>query len=416
VFVRKEIDGTGLMTPSSLAEMTGVLAEVSRLIVPVIEQPHYTALECLHVIESYVRTFGGDGLDFGRIAQGIVRAVDTVNALAREASEYARIGAEATRLSIAVYGSAGRLESRPDSDIEFSVFPEGNDPEALQRGVSLWNRMFMFCERRGLKPEGASIVDRNSPRLLRVADVGEFGRNGYAPVLPASWLIEEKSTRVANLRNRHRQLLFESRAVFNGDALNRLKRAVLDKYVMKGGKDVLAVFGSPYWERVLGQFDLDAGLEGFRKRADIKTFCYRTMGVFATRLFLIEQIMFAAQGGFTLTDWDDAKLESMCRPAFLKLLGFCVRCGDRDRAMMGLMRDLITAFGNLLVRMDGAGYKGDEIEDDSLIQNCAEDARRTAEAGARLIAALESHPSATALKMRPWLLKCPEFGRLVSQQ
>jgi hypothetical protein len=412
VFVTKEIEGDGLISQGSLTELTDVLAQVARVIIPSIDQPHYTALGCLHSIQSYVRVFAAQDVDFSRIAQSIVRAVDTVNELAREAIEYARIGADAAHLSIAVYGSAGRLELRRDSDIEFSVYPEANDRETLQRSVGLWNRMFMFCEHRGLKPEGASIVEGNSPRLLRVADVGEPGRNKYAPILPAIWLLDEKATRVANIRNRHRQLLFESRAVFNSGALIRLKRGIVDKYVMKGGKDALAVFGSPFWEGLLAQFELDAGLEGFRIRSDIKTFCHRTMGMFATRLFLIEQIMFAAQSGFTLTGWDDTKFEEMCQPAFLKVLNFSVRIAERDEAFTELMRDVVTAFGNLLVRMDEAGYEGKEEDDGSLIQNCAEDARRIAVGSLKVIEALRSHPSAGALRMRPWLLECPEFGRL----
>jgi hypothetical protein len=415
-FVTKEVDGSGLIREGSLDDLLDVLVRVRDVIIPSLHQPHYSALEALHLLESYVRAFGGGGGDFSRIAQSIVRAVDTVNELAREAMQYARIGADAARLSIAVYGSAGRLELRADSDVEFSVYPETGDHDALQQSVSLWNRMFMFCEHRGFRPEGASIVNRNSPRLLRVADVGEGGRNGYAPILPTNWLLDEKAARVANIRNRHRQLLFETRAIFNRRAVNRLKRSILNKYVMKGGKDAPAIWGSPYWESVLAQFELDAGLRGFRTRADIKTFCHRTMGIFATRLFLIEQIMLAAEKGGGLSDWDDAKLDEMCRPAFLKLLSFSVRIGERDQSLMKLMRDLVTAFGNLLVRMDEAGYEGKSDEDDSLIQNCAEDARRIADTGIQVIRVLTSHPLAAVLQMRPWLLNHPEFAHLSSQR
>src|SRR5438094_642836 len=123
------------------------------------------------------------------------------------AAVYVKAGAQAQSLAIGVYGSFGRLESRPQSDVEFSVYFDTTlIPPITKLAAQFFNRMMSYLKTRGLRFEGQAEIEKNENGMLDLRQVNvDLLPNGYCPVISKERMVKADLSKDPHIRNRHFQ-------------------------------------------------------------------------------------------------------------------------------------------------------------------------------------------------------------------
>jgi len=216
-FVTKQVDTKeGPLAGDSLAELTAVVKECRRYILPTLEIPTYNAHGPVSVLEEYVRARPHSHEQLSAARKSIEGSCERLNALARAASYYNRAGAESAFIGVGVYGSCGRMEMRRDSDIECSVYYSPGASGANERrklAVAFWNRITRYMRSEKWVFEGVEMVAENPSGLLLERQATDALENGYQAVFNSNSILGTPMTKEPHVRNRHLQILTELRPV-----------------------------------------------------------------------------------------------------------------------------------------------------------------------------------------------------------
>ena len=329
-FVPKIVGADGSIMPENLETFVDVVKHAHACAVADVDPAVFDAGPRLAVIREFVDRFAGNKSHYISAEDTLKRSVRVLNRIAREADSFSRTGSDAYRIAIAAYGSYGRMESRPDSDVEFSIFVDDDDGDSRSDlATRLWNRMMSFVEGIPLKVEGIEVLDTNAIRLLKKSQAGDPTKNGYSPVLGMSQITKGQTSKHANLRNRYYQILIEAQAVFNPQLFASFrKRSFLHLSGIRSF-DPISVFAGQFWNEVLSQFQLDAVPTVIVNLTDVKKLCYRAMGVVGLRLLLIQNLDLEERGSLAEeADWVSV-LDRLSEPAILKMMRFAMALNEK---------------------------------------------------------------------------------------
>jgi hypothetical protein len=294
-FVPKRMEpGTRVLLPACLDRLRKIVSQFRELSTVPIEVPHHDAA----VYHSDFRTtLYLDSLrDLQeRITRSAIAPLEhahsILNQCSQAASTFSRAGAPTAKCSIAIYGSIGRLEPRPNSDVEFSVFYEGDGSPGPLKDVAiiLWNRLMKFIDGRGWQFEGHQLVKKRKPPILIRSDVSGALPNGYVPVIPFEKLIGANLRKEPQVRNRCLQILTETRAVFNPQLLLSQKIRLLRTMTGLTGQSVpiADILAHRNTEDLLNQFAMDTRPGEMTSFKDYKAFVYRLLHLLSIRLALV---------------------------------------------------------------------------------------------------------------------------------
>ena len=345
-FVPKIVGADGSIIPENLETFVDVVKKAHACAVADVDPAVYDAAPTLAVVREFVDRFGGIKSHYTVVERSLVRSVGVLNRMAREADSFSKTGSDAYRISIVAYGSYGRMEPRPDSDVEFIILVDDDDKNSRDAlATRLWNRMMSFVESIDLKVEGIKALEDNKVRLLLTSQAGNPTANEYVPVLQMSQITNGNSSKHPNLRNRYYQILTEARAVFNPQLFENFKKRSFLQLSAMTMFDPISVFAGQFWKKVLIQFELDAVPSVIVNLPDVKKLCYRSMGVVGLRLLLIQNLDLEERGPLANeADWVSL-FNQMNEPAILKIMRFAMALNvknetDLEKATISLVSNL----------------------------------------------------------------------------
>ena len=221
------------LTQSCLRELRNVVDLCRQQCSPNFSTPEYTS--SADVLHEQLQRFAADlevlpgSLRLDLVWDCIKRSRGVLNDCAQAAIPFNRIGAECQHIGVGVYGSYGRLEARPSSDVEFAVYYRG-EVNSLQRkdlALTLWHRMIKYMVfQRKLNVEGSNLVPKRES-LIDPLELGSDLPNRYLPIIDIDALLSESKQRSPAVRARYYQILTECRSVFNPSFLTWLKTELL---------------------------------------------------------------------------------------------------------------------------------------------------------------------------------------------
>jgi len=288
IMLKKRIKGTRL-TEESLAELVTTAKEAYQVVRAGIEPArvdpfsHLADLRAVGLTPSAARA-----ASYNVAIQSLELSLKRLQLMVELCAPFVHVGSVARHLGIIVYGSCGRLEMRPESDLEFSVVVDSGAkllyPALSNVAVVLWNRVAKALEAVPVEYEGALAIDGNTHRLLTETQSDEDLPNSYRPVIGTGGVLVADLSKKPQLRNRHYQLLFEARSVFNPGLLFALKKRLIEDNVTQAVNDRWSILCSKYFESIQDQFVLDAVPRSVDSWKDVKRFCLRTGNILATRV------------------------------------------------------------------------------------------------------------------------------------
>ena len=402
--------GIGI-TADSLDNLAVVLAQARYLVFPAIEQVVYSSHEYRRPIEEFL-AWSGNKSYYSPVLEAITSSVKVLNRLGREAFQYARAGQVAEKVVIAVYGSCGRLEMRPSSDVEFSVYVDDGEDSVLKLALTCWNRLSMFCEAHGLTPEGIDLIANNTPRILLLNQIGDVGRNSYKPIFLTEELLETQLNKVQNVRNRLFQMFVEGRSVFNSRRYSELKLELFRLHSRVVTTDTLSAFGCEFWRELLLQFRLDTSKTGILTLKDVKTFCYRTMGLIGMQLALITQIEFSESDSGKEPAWP-AVFERLSEPAIVKIVRFANDCKKAKLDGLATVSQSIadqyaSLIGRLRLHIPIAEQQPDAVE--QFVREASQEIQAISGSCSELKAAIRANEHLARTRQRGWLTEWKRPG------
>lgn len=287
-FVRKELS-EGRLTEQCLNNLSVIMDAFAQYTSPLLETPFYDSFPLIQEVNEYCAAAGLEKgltshLDLFR--KSLAESTNRLNEMARAAASYAKAGRDTDHLALAVYGSCGRLEMRPESDVEFSFYWDrtaGLECGAL--AVRLWNRMAAHFHQRKWRFEGEEKLGEYPKMLLPVERADQPLVNQFFPVIPKQALFETPER--ATLRTRAYQILTELRPAFNPAFFYQLAREVMTKK-MSNSPLVGDVVTSQFFHDMTAQFLMDTALNDKLDWKGVKRYCFRVMNTCALRLALIQ--------------------------------------------------------------------------------------------------------------------------------
>jgi hypothetical protein len=293
-FVPKRMEpGTRVLLPACLDRLRKIVSQFRELSTVPIEVPHHDAavyhsdfrttmyLDSLRDLRERITRFAIKPLE---------HAHSILNQCSQAASAFSRAGAPTAKCSIGIYGSIGRLEPRANSDVEFSVFYEGDGSPGPLKDVAiiLWNRLMKFIDGRGWQFEG-NYVKKHKPPILVRDNVSGALPNGYVPVIPFEKVLSMDLRREPQVRNRCLQFLTETRAVFNPQLLISQKVRLLRALTNLNAQSVPVadILVNRNIEDLFYQFAMDTRPTEIASIRDYKAFVYRLLHLFGIRLALV---------------------------------------------------------------------------------------------------------------------------------
>jgi CheY-like chemotaxis protein len=320
-YVKKEIDpDTNGLSSECLNRLTDIIITACKSTPAYLETPKFNMLELISEYEQFRKVSSSFNPHDGP-RQSMIMSVDLLDRIANGAIGYARAGALANHVGLAVFGSCGRLELRDHSDIEMcAYYTEDDEGLAKQMAVLLWNRATKLIVANGRRFEGEQLVKDNPDGLLNVNQVGEDLPNRFLPVLAVAPILDLRASRAPQIRNRRLQILTEARAIFNPRLVNELKLNLLPK----AARDARDVIQSLEWREMLDQFSLDTAPLSLQSSRDYKGIVLRTLNLMTLRFELVRQLC--------VTHWNaDLFLREISDPAVLKLARFANWWSSRSK-------------------------------------------------------------------------------------
>lgn len=320
------------LTDECLDRLHAVVSKLREFAAPFIRTPRFGSSVYIEQIDQHLRENPAAERHEHNFKDGIRLSTEMLNECCDGALYFAKAGARTSEICIGVYGSCGRLEARPDSDIEFSVYYMGPVDGAGNKALAtvLWNRMARHLVARGRRFEGEALLrDRRVPLLCEADIAGELP-NEYMPVISVTRLLGEELQKHPHVRNRHLQILTEMKAVFNPGLATEMKRDLLDKGMGGLVPSIDDIVSHPYLSDLVGQFFRDARPREMAAFKDYKRFVYRVLHLFALRLTLLEKIHCGKKRVESVAEWEEL-FAALSNPGLYKVVSFeraCRRLSD----------------------------------------------------------------------------------------
>ena len=426
-FVSKETEPNGTtLTADCLSRLSSAVHDYSRMCTPSLRTPIYTTCLLWEQKEQFLRNGGNDAFRsrFGdTIDPSVSRSTAILTDCAQATASYGRAGYASAEIGIGIYGSCGRLEARPDSDVEFSAYFLGDDhpSESKELAVIFWNRLARYMRQRGWVIEGAEMLDQREPPLLHLNDAGEDLPNEYRPVIPIQLLLSMNPQKYPHIRNRHLQILTEMKPVFNPALLLTLKRDLIHHGVGNGVLNIVDIVSHDYLSEIFSQFFLDTQPHKLGTLKDYKRFCYRVLHLLTLRMALIEYICCEPPEMKDDEDWERF-FEAISTPGVYKLVRF--ETGSRRRMTLGdsyreqlqtLLYGTIGTYLDIIARMRHLAEQGQDAAQDQWVSNLKPRVRSCIGEFVALLQLLESEKFFRRAKETKWLLTTVDIERLADR-
>jgi len=329
-FVDKELTD-GELNDECLTKLRQVIDKYSEYCNPYFTTPSFSGYEYIDRINQYRRENKHVSEHIRELLNGFVKesiadSITIINKCSETASSFSRAGFPSTKICIGIFGSCGRLEKRPKSDIEYVVYYEEDpDPkENLTLSVACWNRIMKFMIAECLDFEGAHIIKKNNPPILKIKDASTTLTNNYIPIISIDEILKKRLDKNPQIRDRHFQILTELRCIFNNDLCREFKIELLRKNIGQNVTSVKDIINSNYFIDIFSQYFRDSKPDQLETPKDWKKFCFRVLNLLALRLHFIEIIsdnLYVASKG----EWD-AFLSGLCDPGIHKIIKFYIKC------------------------------------------------------------------------------------------
>ena len=243
-------------------------------------------------------------------------------------------------IGIGVYGSCGRLEMRSHSDVEFSVYFEGEPNEQIMsRALSLWNRLAIYLREKGYKHEWQEKLIRNQWDLLPIEEIQdlELRNDGYRPVIS---LDELRSGNWNELRNRYFQFITEMRPIFNKELLDDIRQQLLYRNTnytrsycnkiddVKRSTSLADAVKLSVIMAITDSFLLDLKPDRMESADDLKKITFRVLNVLCLRLMICKYCMNSIEEK-ELNNFYDIFPKKLIQPGIYKIVAFAIWFKDR---------------------------------------------------------------------------------------
>jgi len=363
----------GRIGPDSLRSLRQVVDKCRQVSSPVLSKPEIDSNLYRQTIEEFIGKYkpmasADDPRNsslpspYREVFDDIRRSTTVISQLTEAAGKFVKAGRQSKFLSIGIFGSAGRLEMRKESDVECTVYytdEESIDPRSLF-ALTFWNRITRDIEKLGFPFEGSKRLDPLT-KLFDETTLGDGLTNQFEPVINKAIVLPNKDSKDFDnleLLNRHFQILMETRPIFNEDFMFELKREILHDRV-GGIKDLVSIINSRYMADVLSVFLRKARPVKIDDFTDLKRFTYRFLNVLALKLYLISKL---DAEDIDLSEGDGWRtlFNELCDPGIIKLMRFALYCagpnfGGKDetsyKRFKQVLRDLVKTYCELLKRM-----------------------------------------------------------------
>lgn len=363
--VRKDYTEVGLITVDSLRDLLEVLRDIRDYCAPSVEIPHHDSHPHASRLP-LLRSLDYKPEEVELLVRRVTESVGLLQTLSNAAAVYTRMGRLTSQLTAGAFGSLGRLEARPESDVELMVIFTAADLDwtrVRSMAVEVWNRLTFAVRRADRHFEGERLIAGNTPQLLLDQQGGGDIGDGYTPVMDFGVLVATDPRKLPHIRHKYCQLLLEMRCVFNPRLLLGFKRDLITQHVENDRPLIGSVIDHPFLAESLGQFLKDVGPAAIREERDRKPLLFRTANVLATRLALVQ--FRQTEGNAPLgndSDWH-MFLDALSAPGIAKVLRavewLSERAEDADRKVLGrLSRHYTDLLLPLMGPTNGSGGVG----------------------------------------------------------
>ena len=291
------------------------------------------------------------------LKNSIIRSSDIIRECADAATVFNRAGELAKNIAIGIYGSCGRLEARPDSDIEFSIFFKSGDDapyKTKKLAVISWNRIMNFMRKNKWKFEGNELVDHKDPSVLSEGDFPDDLPNRYLPVISIDSLLKKDPQKEPHIRNRHLQILTELKPIFNPELIHDLKYRLISGSSHGNFLKISNVVEQIIFENMDSQFLADTVPSNLGTFDSYKKFCYRVLHLLSLRIGLIRIIIFEDTFLDTKEKCENF-FNSLSSPGIHKVVRFATACkhdiknpAPKDNDIQKLLRSLIEHYLDII--------------------------------------------------------------------
>jgi hypothetical protein len=351
-FIEKEFEENKELDSTCMKRLCNVVETCRRYCTPQFFTPRYRAHEFLEHIEEYLSEH--KIVRFREQVNEVVRSsiidsTERLNDCAQASSLFYRAGLKASEIGIGIFGSCGRCEVRPDSDIEFTVFfMDGDAPgESEELAIIFWNRLMSHVRSKGWKFEGKDIIEINNPPMLFRKDISYDLKDEYCHLIPIDELLKIKLQSEPQIRNRHFQILTELKPIFNIPLFMSLKKSLIIKEFGELAPSKTVIIGNSYFADLIKQFFSDASPEELQEKKDYKKFCYRVLHIFSLKIHFIRIIEFEKASIDSQEEWETF-FNELTNPGIQKLMRFSCECKhqlekQKQKKLQDVLHDYIVS-------------------------------------------------------------------------
>jgi len=290
--------------------------------IPTFRTPDYLAIR--QNMETEIGQITWDDQD---ARKGLTNSIDLsgniVNKIATFSSTLGRIGACSESITVGVFGSYGRFEARPNSDIEFSVIFDGENEEIAQ---AAWNRIYRYCievigkDVEGKEDIGPLLTSKYVNESKIALSSGSIPLNSYSPIYCSSDIVVSKAQSMyPHLLFRMYQILAEMSPAFNQEKMDSIKASILD-FGICDRCSTSEVLLSEKMKNICETFSTFVRPnDSMELNSVVKTALFRTLGVLAFRLSIIRFVKY--ERNMLLTEGGVSRMfQELSCPPVIKLL------------------------------------------------------------------------------------------------
>lgn len=370
--IKKELGADGLPTKQSLENLSKAIKSAKLVALPMMAPPRFTEYDVLAPFDEFARRVSDKGIEKPRsqYREMAAESVRVMSELSEVASAFSTAGDLARQVTIGVFGSCGRYEIRPDSDIELTAFYFAKPGDIYEReikelAVNFWNRLARSLAVReiGYPYEGKDQLPEGRMDTSRIDE--EQLPNRFLPIIPIERLLSANPERVPHLHDRYLQLLVEVKPVFNKALGQNIRRQILELVApnLTLARDLAR---NETLGKLVIQFVKDTVPPRLTDWKNVKGIIYRYMNVLALHVAVMHTIRFV--------EWerkDDPELHDLLRllgePGVIKLAMFANSAVTENLKFAEAAQNLTLSYLKTLSRFRtryGAQYEDREREPD----------------------------------------------------
>ena len=411
---------------SALGKLKAQVLAASELQIPQLWHPdyRYLGLDQKSEIRKAIKPDNTSD-ELNSTEQAILRSSEKLENLANFCAQFDRAGVNSAKIAVGVFGSVGRLEASPTSDIELCIYVDGDmgaaslqDSNLQKLAVGCWNRLFKYCEKKadgGRHPDWKLETSAETPShgLLEEHHIRFSRRSGlenkFYPILPLDMLEFDGSqvdrSKNAHLFLRYYQILCEVRPIFNANLISETKIQLLlagrtapdhnqkmRLSVLLGGSNIIGMIKHMSWV-----FEIPVG---GNNAAHIKSVLFRFFGLQATGLTILRIL---GQPDSTTHrsprhQWEKAILSELSDHPVVKLAKFLSFLKEKDRKFSSSadalkddvkhIIDLHLAIADQLIDIKSSQHNSEEMS--YIFETVRGDIQETIETYSRVFEALKN--------------------------